>query len=515
MFHTSLPVIGADFFDRLEQTERLLALVDKLLAGAPEWLAIVGARKVGKTSLLLEVARRVHDRRVSFVLLDALDPTPLSVEFFRRLALRTVDVMLSSEGGRSLELSARDHADYQARLAASSRFVRLPAALRQRLVKLPSLALDSDGLRICLDLPEHLAVALDAHVLMAIDEFQELASVMSGRQKIDPFPLIRSVWQTHRRTAYVISGSARTLLSDLVTARHSPFFQHFDLMELGPFSREDGIDLLVGASPDECRLEREIARTAVDVIGGHPFYLQLIGDALTRRPHEPDGDPLKLALQEVLFSRTGRLALYLEGEWKRLVGRSTTLAACLNALALADEAPRLVDLAHAIGASPAAAATYLERLGDAVAEEGGRYRLADSTFALWLRWRAPGGTMVPMTLVGDAAEKQVANEMALMGFDLVYQSRASRGAFDLLATRGAQQLGVQVKRSDLPVRFAKSAWNRMVADAKRLGWRWIVAAVDGDHRVSWLDPGLARRGREIRLGEEASIENLLVWLEDR
>ncbi len=33
-----------------------------------------------------------------------------------------------------------------------------------------------------------------------------------------------------------------------------------------------------------------------------------------------------------------------------------------------------------------------------------------------------------MTVVGDEAEKTVARHLARLGFDLVYQSRASRGA---------------------------------------------------------------------------------------
>ena len=47
-----------------------------------------------------------------------------------------------------------------------------------------------------------------------------------------------------------------------------------------------------------------------------------------------------------------------------------------------------------------------------------------------------------MTIVGDEAEQAVAAFLAGLGFDLVYQSRASRGAFDLLA-RDAQLPEVQ------------------------------------------------------------------------
>jgi hypothetical protein len=51
-------------------------------------------------------------------------------------------------------------------------------------------------------------------------------------------------------------------------------------------------------------------------------------------------------------------------------------------------------------------------------------------------------------------------------------------------------LGVQVKRSPLPLRFKKSEWNRMSADAKRFGWHWAIAAVSTEPQasVAILDP---------------------------
>jgi hypothetical protein len=101
-----------------------------------------------------------------------------------------------------------------------------------------------------------------------------------------------------------------------------------------------------------------------------------------------------------------------------------------------------------------------------------------------------------------------------MGFDRVYQSRASRGAFDLLATRGAAQLGIQVTRSPLPLSFRRAEWQRMSADAKRLAWRWVIASVDAAGTTRFLDPARARREKTLRLGEPAIIENLVAWLED-
>jgi hypothetical protein len=68
------------------------------------------------------------------------------------------------------------------------------------------------------------------------------------------------------------------------------------------------------------------ASRAVDILGGHPFYLQLFGEALTRND-PPYGDAaLKSTLSELLFSNTGRLSLYFHREYDKIVGRATKTA---------------------------------------------------------------------------------------------------------------------------------------------------------------------------------------------
>ena len=53
----------------------------------------------------------------------------------------------------------------------------------------------------------------------------------------------------------------------------------------------------------------------------------------------------------------------------------------------------------------------------------------------------------------------------------------------------------------------------MSADAKRLGWRWVIAGVDPAGTILFLDPTKARRRKNVRLAESASIENLLAWID--
>ena len=396
----------------------------------------------------------------------------------------------------------------------SPRFRALPADLQTALGELVTTPLEGVGLAMVLNLPERLAEALGAFLVVAIDEFQELAALSSARGGPEVMPLLRSTWQRHRRTTYVVSGSARSTLLELTSSEASPFFQHFEVMEVRGFDEPHALGLLMRASSDgPHRITTALARRIFQVVGGSPFYLQVVGEAVTQEPGKADAR-LRGALQRVLFSETGRLSLYFLNEFQRLVRSATTLAATLNALA---RGPRtLTEVADAIHSAPGATVGYLERLGDAVLKNSlGKWQLTDPTFALWLQWRQPGGSVLPMKLVGDEAELAVAQLLAHLGFELVYQSRGSRGAFDLLATRGARVLAVQVKRSPLPLRFKKAAWERMEADGERYAWQWLVAQVSPKGEVQLLDPSKAARGGGVSLSDAAVIDRPLDWLERR
>src|SRR4051812_24182448 len=291
MFQTSHPVTGVGFHDRTGEMERLAAFVAELRAGANRWLAVIGPRKVGKTSLILELSRRIAD--VHFIVIDTQEVSPPSLELFRTCALRVVDQLLAHELDNSLEVLAAIGKDLDQTLDASNAFTALPASLRTTIRALPRADMTDDFARLCLDLPERMAEALERHIVVAIDEFQELA----GLSRADVLPLIRSTWQRHRRVGYVVSGSGRTLLEDMVTREHSPFFQHFALMYVEPFGRREAIALLTEQPPDGPRIPAALAERAVAVLGGHPFYLQLLGEALTARKPPYDDASLKDALQ--------------------------------------------------------------------------------------------------------------------------------------------------------------------------------------------------------------------------
>ena len=63
-FETSRPVEGKLFVNREDELRRLSGALDKLARGRSAYLAILGFRKQGKTSLFHEWMRRSRGRRV-------------------------------------------------------------------------------------------------------------------------------------------------------------------------------------------------------------------------------------------------------------------------------------------------------------------------------------------------------------------------------------------------------------------------------------------------------------------
>ena len=338
------------------------------------------------------------------------------------------------------------------------------------------------------------------------------AGLRVGRPGTEVLPLLRSTWQKHRRVSYIVSGSARSLMTDLVASQRSAFFGHFELLELGEFERDDAVALLMDSAVPGKKLSRELAQKAVGVLGGNPFYLQLLGEQLAALEPPLDDDAFKEALSRLVFHPTGRLALFFEAELARAVGRSAASLAILEQLARGPARP--VDLQRALRLSSSTVVNYLSRLGDVIRlTTDRRWELTDAVMAIWLRWRAPGGAAVPMTVIGDEGERLVAQALAKLGFELVYQSKASRGAFDLLALRAGVMVGVQVKRSPVPLHFTAAAWKRLEAEAKRLSWLAVVASVTEEGAVTFLDPAKRQLKKGVSLSGRATIENLLMWVD--
>ena len=355
-----------------------------------------------------------------------------------------------------------------------------------------------------------------------LDEFQELAgfdsfhAVKKGFGSV--YAMLREEWQQQRNCNYIVSGSAVSLLRQITEDPSAPFFQHFTPLHLGPLPQKEGVELLVEFSRRSgAAIPVSLARRMVELVGTNPYYLQILGEetVLGTTSDRPDEEDWKRVCQRVLLQPSGRLYQYFELLHQKVVGRSSLLEKILVALSAGPA--RGSEIAASIGITQNRLGSKLPLLEaqDVVAKKDASYGLCDPCYALWLKAaRGPVSSVAAPLLLGEASEQNVARELARQGVGLVYQSRASRGAFDLLAVYQTHQIGLQVRRiKKYPVYISERQIGRMRRDARTMGWHAALAFdLDDAVFVHALDQGTeTKRGR--RYNQETALRHILDVLE--
>jgi len=101
--------------------------------------------------------------------------------------------------------------------------------------------------------------------------------------------------------------------------------------------------------------------------------------------------------------------------------------------------------------------------------------------------------------------------LAADGFRGVYQSRASRGAFDLLAIHDTRVFGLQVKTGTPPFHLRAQEKARLLAHATRLRFVPVLALVDQDS-VRFFDLRRTRRRGALKIRRDTPAAETLLEL---
>ena len=252
------PVPAADLVGREGYIRRAGA---RLVDG--NHILIAGPRRIGKTSVMLEILRRLRRKGLHTAYVDCMGATDL-----RGLGERLVDAVLENVSGaeRSFE---------HAKAVASG--MRPTVKVRYEHVELAlELAREKNANRFfdgALDLPRALAAKTGKRVVVAFDEFQA-----AGQLGPRVFDLMRTRFQAQRAVSYAFLGSEEGILEQLFSGKGRAFYR-FAL----PLDLADAAGHRFGIDPDdwlayieEKLSERKLTITDADVdrildaTGGHP-----------------------------------------------------------------------------------------------------------------------------------------------------------------------------------------------------------------------------------------------------
>ena len=211
-------VSGANYLARKELETKL---TDNILSG--QNTVLQGERRVGKTSLAINVAQKAKKR--SLIMVDFL-----LLSDAREIVAELVSAaMRASEEAGVLKAAARS----LAKLRPTMSFDAITGA--------PTFSISSDiprGREI-----ERLSDALDGiHLLskhrpliILFDEFQSVKN-MAGADKL--LATLRSRIQLQQKVPYIFSGSDRTQINDIFTSPSSPFYKSAQTLTVETFESD-------------------------------------------------------------------------------------------------------------------------------------------------------------------------------------------------------------------------------------------------------------------------------------
>ncbi len=387
---TLRPVCGEGFVDREQLVEEMVHTL-----AAPNLrigFALVGRRRMGKTSVFLEVIRRLDGHpSVIPVYVSLWDLSEGTLTEFTRLLLH--NLLHRFHERKVLPLPVRAQHLLSAKWALLRELlerVHISLRLRQELElvlrwahaeEVPPAA---ELLERAFDLPEQIATEKGVRSALFLDEFPTIMELKHAGKPIGEGAVrkLRTLYERMENTVLSISGSIRGTMEAVALNPGSAFWRQFVVREVGPLPG-DAVHFLL-----QKNLGRPMSRAASERVqaftAGIPFYVQFLGRELARRGGALTPEAVEQAFQ-TLLEEEGNL-LFQEG-WTHLSPKERAVA---RALALGHTAPARI--AREVGDPPNNVTRYLLYLADkglAERKDRGQWVLSDPVLAAWVRKQFP------------------------------------------------------------------------------------------------------------------------------
>ncbi len=365
------PVEGNSFVGRESTIKDLVSEITNI--NSHTGFCISGKRRVGKTSALLEakvLAEKNEKIVVAYLSLYDL-PTLSAKNFVEEL----MDSIVTAYQKRNLlPFSAKMKDIFKVPFNVA---VDLLKSIKMELLmehfKLifqykDERDINSDYIREAFGLSEILAQATKTKCVVILDELPEILKLDGGMQLIK---MLRTRYETQKRTSLIISGSIRKTLDAVALSDVSPFYKQLVPKHLLPFTETETIEFLkqyIG------KVDLDYAREIHELTGGLPFYLQFIGRSTHYR------GTLKAVVDKFIREEGD---LFFKEEFEKLTGKEKEIV-----IALASGTKSLTLIAEKTREPTTTVSRYLPSMVEddiLLKESRGTYSLSDPLFKLWLQ----------------------------------------------------------------------------------------------------------------------------------
>lgn len=257
-FVYGISVTGDNFTDRVKETQRL-----KMNFENGQNVILISPRRMGKTSLVRRVQEIVDTSIVQTVYIDIYDCRS-EYDFYNKLA-----VALIKQTANKMDLVLENIKQFLVRLTPKISFQ--PDPTTEYSLSLGITPKDYSPEEI-LALPELIAQRIGKHIVICIDEFQQIGEWSDSLQIQKR---MRGVWQHQENVSYCLFGSKKHMMMNLFQNKRMPFYQFGEPNYLQPIPTEDWIPFIQKKFQEkELTIEEQYIRQICDIVQNQSSYVQ-------------------------------------------------------------------------------------------------------------------------------------------------------------------------------------------------------------------------------------------------
>ena len=288
-FLYGVSVGGDNFTDRVRETRRLKMNFENGLN-----VILISPRRMGKTSLVKHVAHEVDKEIVQTVYMDIYDCRS-EYDFYNKFA-----EAIMMQTGSKIEHTLDNIRQFLTRI--SPKLSINPDPSTEYSISLGITPKEYSPEEI-LSLPERMANHIGKHIVVCIDEFQQVGewpdSLLVQKR-------MRGVWQHHTHASYCLFGSRQHMMNQLFQNKRMPFYQFGEPNYLQPIPTEDWIPFIQSKfEKKDLTISDTYVRQICDIVGNQSSYVQQLSwDVMLNTEKTVDDEALEAGINDLLMQCT-------------------------------------------------------------------------------------------------------------------------------------------------------------------------------------------------------------------
>jgi len=388
------PVPPAVLIDRDEIVNKLVKDISN--SRIHPSFALLGYRRIGKTSVLLKVKEELEKRELVVVYFDVKERATDPEGFLRDLEEELLEAYSNHLGGFqkvALKASGLPKAIAQKVIDLVSSVESIGVELSPNGTIMSKIKLGDKGeedfaklFRSVFKTADVIAERAKKRVVLIFDEFQDILRLKEYKGLKNILDLYRGALQKRGNVCHIISGSRVHMLRSIFEEPGSPLFQHFTLETIGDLDESYSTKLFssvvenreTGVGKEKLR---KSGKEAFSLVGGHPYYIILLAEAWDGK------SSLENTFERLIAAPTGSLYIYANYVIAEDLGKATggpMLNKIVRVIAQEGKPIESSEIARKVGKPQNYMQSYLRHLSDydvITRVDRGVYKLVDNVIS--------------------------------------------------------------------------------------------------------------------------------------